>query len=236
MAKKVTGEDGKTYKVKKPFYKRVWFWILVVILVVILGNSLGGGKSDNKNASNDNSAKTSEKTSNGSTTKTDSTLKDNFNKISIGDILSEGDGGSSLEDVKSTFGEPDSTSETNIEGHSAKMLTWGAPKGGELMSSLVVSFSNDKAVSKAVTGLKIAKNDNKASLENFNAITTDGNYSEDKAKQEFGEPDGISESLVNGKKQTMLSWSKNADGDIGANLNVTFDDGMATSKSQMGLK
>jgi hypothetical protein len=43
--KKVTGEDGKTYvmKEKKPFYKKIWFWILVVIVVIGIGGSLGGG-------------------------------------------------------------------------------------------------------------------------------------------------------------------------------------------------
>ncbi|HIB1799405.1 TPA: Ltp family lipoprotein, partial [Enterococcus faecium] len=43
--KKVTGEDGKTYvmKEKKPFYKRVWFWILVVLVVFIVGGALSGG-------------------------------------------------------------------------------------------------------------------------------------------------------------------------------------------------
>ncbi|WP_430612482.1 DUF4352 domain-containing protein [Enterococcus sp. DIV0876] len=43
MAKKVMGTDGKYYKVKKPFYKRVWFWIVVVILVAGIGGVLGGG-------------------------------------------------------------------------------------------------------------------------------------------------------------------------------------------------
>ena len=40
MAKRVRGEDGKLYKVKT-FYKKVWFWILVVILVAAVGGSLG---------------------------------------------------------------------------------------------------------------------------------------------------------------------------------------------------
>lgn len=40
MAKKVMGADGKEYKVKKPFYKRVWFWILVIIVLVVIGGGL----------------------------------------------------------------------------------------------------------------------------------------------------------------------------------------------------
>ena len=35
---------GNTYVQKKPFYKRVWFWIVVVILVLIIGGSIGGSK------------------------------------------------------------------------------------------------------------------------------------------------------------------------------------------------
>lgn len=49
MAKKqVTGEDGKVYTVKekKPFYKRVWFWIVAIIALFIIGGALGGGDDD----------------------------------------------------------------------------------------------------------------------------------------------------------------------------------------------
>ncbi|MGK3836849.1 Ltp family lipoprotein [Enterococcus faecium] len=42
MAKKVRGEDGRMYKVKKPFYKRVWFWLLAVVVVFIAIGSQGG--------------------------------------------------------------------------------------------------------------------------------------------------------------------------------------------------
>ena len=42
MAKKVMGQDGKMYKVKKPFYKRVWFWLLAVVVVFIAIGSQGG--------------------------------------------------------------------------------------------------------------------------------------------------------------------------------------------------
>ena len=48
MAKKsFIGEDGKEYveKVKNPFYKRVWFWILIVVVVVFFFAALGGGES-----------------------------------------------------------------------------------------------------------------------------------------------------------------------------------------------
>lgn len=58
--KKVTGEDGKTYvmKEKKPFYKKVWFWI-VVVLAIAIGANMGGGDKDKKVA--EETPKTTEK-------------------------------------------------------------------------------------------------------------------------------------------------------------------------------
>lgn len=49
MAKKVMGADGKMYKVKKPFYKKVWFWVLTVIVLVGVGSQLGGDKNEASN-------------------------------------------------------------------------------------------------------------------------------------------------------------------------------------------
>lgn len=244
--KKVTGEDGKTYvmKEKKPFYKKVWFWILAIIVVAAIGGSLGGNKEKSATPTTNSSEKTStsgssEKTASSSSTakeeKNDSTLLENFNSIKVGDILSSGDGGSTLEEVKAIFGEPGSQSETSIEGVTSKMMTWTGVEGGDFMATLVVSFSNDKAVSKAVTGLKVASKD-KVTLDQFNAIATDGSFTEDAAKEQFGEPDGISSMVVNGANQDILTWSTNVNGDLGANFNVTFDNGTATAKANFGMK
>ncbi len=237
--KKIVGEDGKQYvmKEKKPFYKRVWFWILAVIVLFIGVGALGGNdeKTTASKTSKNIATTESKKSTEESKETKNSTLKENYDKVTIGDILSGGEGGSSLEEVKAIFGEPNSTSETNIEGQTAKMLTWSGLDGGSILSSVVISFSNDKAVSKAVTGLKVAKHD-KATLEQFNAVATDGTYTEDQAQQTFGEPDGISETLVNGQRQAVLSWTNNVNGDIGANFNITFDDGTATNKAQFSMK
>lgn len=61
--KEIVGEDGKTYKIKekKPFFKKVWFWVLIV-LVIIIGASLSGGDSKKGTAKKvDSAPKTSEK-------------------------------------------------------------------------------------------------------------------------------------------------------------------------------
>lgn len=42
--KKLFDENGNEVKgkIKKPFYKKVWFWVLAVIVVAAIGGSLGG--------------------------------------------------------------------------------------------------------------------------------------------------------------------------------------------------
>lgn len=53
MAKTIIGEDGKKYKMKKPFYKRIWFWFLVVVVVIIIGSVSGNGDDSTKSVQNE---------------------------------------------------------------------------------------------------------------------------------------------------------------------------------------
>lgn len=61
MARKNKDDNGHVYVEKKPFYKRVWFWLVVVVLVVIVAAGMGGsGSSDSsdKSASSSSSSAT----------------------------------------------------------------------------------------------------------------------------------------------------------------------------------
>lgn len=62
MKKTVKGEDGKQYtmKEKKPFYKKVWFWILAVIVIAIFANMGKGTEKDNSATTTQEVAKTEE--------------------------------------------------------------------------------------------------------------------------------------------------------------------------------
>ncbi|HCH59936.1 DUF4352 domain-containing protein [Leuconostoc lactis] len=97
MAKKIVDENGKTYVQKKPFYKRVWFWILAVIVIAVIFGSAGGDKA--KKVSSENTEKTSTKISNetfkvGDTVKADGvTLKLNKVDFNDGSSLSTPDSG-----------------------------------------------------------------------------------------------------------------------------------------------
>lgn len=46
MAKQIKDENGKVYVQKHPFYKKVWFWLLVVFLIFI-GFGVVGSNDDN---------------------------------------------------------------------------------------------------------------------------------------------------------------------------------------------
>ena len=48
MSKTIKDEQGNVYKIKKPFYKK-WYFILFVLLILFtIGGSIGGKKSDAK--------------------------------------------------------------------------------------------------------------------------------------------------------------------------------------------
>lgn len=97
MAKKIVDENGKTFVQKKPFYKRVWFWILAVIVIAVIFGSAGGDRA--KKVSSENTEKTSAKISNetfkvGDTVKADGvTLKLNKVDFNDGSSLSTPDSG-----------------------------------------------------------------------------------------------------------------------------------------------
>ncbi|MEJ4688061.1 DUF4352 domain-containing protein, partial [Enterococcus faecium] len=73
MAKKVMGQDGKMYKVSKPFYKKVWFWVLILLLFFGIGGALSGG--ENKDSATATSTSTNKETTKETTAKEEKTYK-----------------------------------------------------------------------------------------------------------------------------------------------------------------
>ncbi len=59
MAKKIRDEHGNVYVQKKPFYKRIWFIVLVGLFVIGgLQSVLGGGSNSSTSSSQDTSTTT----------------------------------------------------------------------------------------------------------------------------------------------------------------------------------
>ncbi|WP_072153183.1 DUF4352 domain-containing protein [Weissella viridescens] len=74
MAKHIKDENGNTYVQKKPFYKKIWFWILAIIVVIIIGGALGGSE-DKAEKSDSTSKKASSSDIDGKTFKVGDTVK-----------------------------------------------------------------------------------------------------------------------------------------------------------------
>jgi hypothetical protein len=107
MSKKIVGDDGKTYVQKKPFYKRVWFWILVVILVIIAFGSMGGNSDKATKVNSTANSKSSTKDVSKETFKVGDTIKADgvtlkVNKVDFNDgsSISQPDSGKILRDYK----------------------------------------------------------------------------------------------------------------------------------------
>ena len=157
-----------------------------------------------------------------------------YQQIVLGDPMYDGEGGTSFEDVKAILGEPDSVSQKSYGDTQSIFATWhdSALKG---MASFTVSFMNNLATGKGYSGFSFVNHNEKVTLNEFNAIVTDGSFSYDQAIAQFGQPDSESESLFYGSYSNIVTWY-NANGSFGANFDITFKDGYATGKGQYGMK
>lgn len=106
--------------------------------------------------------------------------------------------------------------------------------------AIIITLNSQKAISDALDTFsndlnKIVNSEQEASLdlEKFNKIQTGMTYEE--VIGIIGEEGTVmSENQIGNIKTTMYSW--NGKGSIGANANVTFQNGKVISKAQFGLK
>ncbi|MFV1457588.1 DUF3862 domain-containing protein [Bacillus mycoides] len=113
-----------------------------------------------------------------------------------------------------------------------------------------VAGGGDSSDSKGTTGTKQEQSTKEAkkkiTLADYEAIKAgdsmsgEGGETYEDIVAKFGEPSSKSDSQSGDFKMVMASWTKNIDGDFGANFNVTFieKDGVkrVSSKGQMGMK
>lgn len=233
MAKKVMGADGKQYKVKKPFYKRVWFWVLVIIVVAAIGGGLNNkGKSSSESTEKTAVSKTDKSSS--STSKKDSgkITRADFDSITLGDLMQNGNGGAKLDDLKAKFGNPSSTSSSTTNGVKTDLVTWTNVEGG-LGANVIVSFTDGNAFSKNLTGFKLSRKQ-KITLADFNAFQDGTKYTDFISK--WGQPDYYNESLIGGQKNVVAGYTSGVKGDLGSNFNVTFTNDALSGKTQSNMK
>lgn len=95
------------------------------------------------------------------------------------------------------------------------------------------SGSGNKTNNSNQTNTAVEQKQEKLTLEKFNKIETGMTY--DQVVEIIGEEGTVlSESEIANIKTTMYSWY--GEGSIGANANITFQNGKVTAKVQFGLK
>ncbi|NQN65688.1 DUF4352 domain-containing protein [Streptococcus suis] len=85
MAKKIRDEHGNVYVQKKPFYKRIWFIVLVGLFVIGGLQSVLGGRSNSSTSSNQATSTTSQ-----TTTETSASSSEKSEEVTysiVGDVL-----------------------------------------------------------------------------------------------------------------------------------------------------
>lgn len=152
-------------------------------------------------------------------------LRKKFDAIVVGDLMSNGDGGTSLTDVEKSLGKPVSTSTTNLQNVKVKDETW--TKDGV---TVTVQFNDDKTVSKDITGFKFTRSP-KLDLKAFDSIADGANY--DDVIKQYGEPDNLNEMKISGETTLNATW---VTGTKGGTATLTFENGGMTSKTQVDLK
>lgn len=220
MSKKIKEENGNVYVVKKPFYKRVWFWVLAILAIIVIAGTIGGGSDPDTS-----SASESKSSSNNKVITQNTEFRKAFDNIAVGDLMSHGDGGTTLSDVEKSLGKPSTTSTQDVQGVQIKNYVWS--KGGV---SITVEFNGDKAVSKGITGFKFSRA-SKFTLDAYNSLA-DGSTYEDVVSK-YGEPDGVHEMIIGGNKTVTATW---VTGTKGGTITLSFTNDNLTSKAQSGLK
>lgn len=186
---------------------------VIVLLVVIIGviGALG---------SNNNSSTSSSTNSSSTVEKKDGLTYQKFVDLQMG---------STIEDVNATIGKDGVLeSQNNIGDIETKSYRW--TDGAANMNCM---FQNNKMVSKAMADFSsLVKIDGKdITLEQFNQINMGMSY-EEVCKVLGREGLLASQSNIVGQESTIYIWMNKG----GTNLNVTFTNGTAQMKAQVGLK
>ncbi|WP_294762054.1 DUF3862 domain-containing protein [uncultured Lactobacillus sp.] len=234
-------------KTRKPFYKKIWFWVITILaLFVLMDGAYGAGKSSNDS----DNTKTEQKSENKTTEESDDTndekiytgergdqiSMDNlailqaYYKIKLGDLMKSGQGGTTYKKVKHIFNsEPSDTSSSETSGVKTELAIWRYDD-----ITITVTFVNNHAVGSAETGLRWKRAKPTFTKKIYNNLS--GDLNSEKAYKKFGIPDEVTQILILGSYKTKFTWFTGLKGSLGANVSLDFTGDSLTGKSQYGLK
>ena len=156
------------------------------------------------------------------------TARKNYDSIQIGDLMQSGEGGTTKEDAVKLFGEPNSTTQMDLNDKKVEQLTWTIKTG----VVVTVQFMDNHATTKAITGFTFNR-EAKIGLNEFNSLPEEASYAD--AVNLFGEPDTTSESMISGQRTNLAVWMSGVKGNPGANISIMFTNDKATTKTQTNL-
>lgn len=205
--------------------------VALISAVVIAGLSLSACSSSNNENSSAKSTQTSKKKSSSvdKIISQNKELRSKFDQIKVGDLMSKGKGGDTEKQVKALLGSPNSTTSSKTEGIKTSGASWTKGK-----VTITVAYVDKHAISKMITGFKWTGRPAKLDKKAFDAIADGSTY--ESVIKKYGEPDGLDESLIMGKKKVSATWLTGVKGDTGANAVLTFTNNKLTDKTQTDLK
>ena len=201
---------------------------LSVVGVGLLAVSMAGCSS---NSSESKSSGNETKTTQPKKKKTEqkNTFRKNYDKIKVGDVAQQGNGGTSIDEVTALLGQPTSTSTTKVSGFKVKSYNWTKSD-----TSILVQFAHKKAITKTISGFKWDRTSKKLDLKAFNKVKDDSSY--ESLVKSFGEPDGLNENVIMGQTNVTAVYMTGIKGKEGATATFVFDNNKLTSKAQTDLK
>lgn len=201
---------------------------LSVVGVGLLAVSMAGCSS---NSSESKSSGNETKTTQPKKKKTEqkNTFRKNYDKIKVGDVAQQGNGGTSIDEVTALLGQPTSTSTTKVSGFKVKSYNWTKSD-----TSILVQFAHKRAITKTISGFKWDRTSKKLDLKAFNQVKDDSSY--ESLVKSFGEPDGLNENVIMGQTNVTAVYMTGIKGKEGANATFVFDNNKLTSKAQTDLK
>lgn len=205
--------------------------VVLISAVVIAGLSLSACSSSNNENGSAKSTQTSKKKSSSvdKIISQNKELRSKFDQIKVGDLMSKGKGGDTEKQVKALLGSPNSTTSSKTEGIKTSGTSWTKGK-----VTITVAYVNKRAISKMITGFKWTGRPAKLDKKSFDSIADGSTY--ESVVKKYGEPDGLDESLIMGKKTVSATWLTGVKGDTGANAVLTFTNNKLTDKTQTDLK
>ena len=205
--------------------------VALISAVIAAGLSLSACSSSNNESSSAKSTQTSKKKSSSADKiiSQNKELRSKFDQIKVGDLMSKGKGGDTEKQVKALLGSPNSTTSSKTEGIKTSGTSWTKGK-----VTITVAYVNKRAISKMITGFKWTGRPAKLDKKSFDSIADGSTY--ESVVKKYGEPDGLDESLIMGKKTVSATWLTGVKGDTGANAVLTFTNNKLTDKTQTDLK